>query len=89
MTPLRRKTPLRSRSPRHSKLVAEWGRIKKRKVEAQIAAVGYSWCEMCRRPSEDLDLDHVEQASLGGRWDEGNARLLCRDCHRGRHETGR
>jgi 5-methylcytosine-specific restriction endonuclease McrA len=62
---------------------SKWWREKRRRLYFERGGV----CEACglKFPLEDLELHHVVPRSNGGRDVDGNLRLLCGECHEGRH----
>ena len=61
------------------------------KLQEQMVAFGYNFCEDCKRNETDtyLDCSHnisVDQCQKSGRaelaWDVQNITILCRDCHK-------
>lgn len=88
-TPLKRGTKgLRQVSPKREQRLREWARIKRRKIRTQREARGYTWCEVCDKPTQYLELDHVVPAGNGGTWTADNAQLICAgdgSCHDVKH----
>ena len=67
------------------------GKTAYRKWKKRLIEIRGTSCQDCGRSfSQDdafymLDIDHVHPRSLGGKDEDCNARLLCRNCHVKKH----
>jgi len=74
-----KRTPLRKVSNKQRKELAL-----RAKVKSELLDKGHV-CHDCGRSTNYLDLHHVNFLSRGGKTEEGNVILLCRECHMKRH----
>ena len=74
-------------------MTAKQERAQRRKEELQrrrdlktLLILKYGWvCMTCGGKSWPLDLSHKVSLSQGGKTEEGNVEILCRECHLRRH----
>lgn len=85
----RKRVAIRARmesSRRHAQQVSPSLRANRKssKRRARIIAEKGGCCAWCQA-TRDLTIDHIKPLSQGGGWERENLRVLCRRCHRRRH----